>query len=65
EHQKRKDEICPFSSLADFNPLQLTKSRKISRLENSLMVPNLEIFYFLIIATNLLTSFLKVSFLQD
>ncbi|ELU88121.1 hypothetical protein PNI0427_02073, partial [Streptococcus pneumoniae PNI0427] len=26
EHQKRKDEICPFSSLADFNPLQLTKS---------------------------------------
>ncbi|EJG53269.1 transposase domain protein [Streptococcus pneumoniae 2061376] len=27
EHQKRKDEICPFSSLADFNPLQLTKSR--------------------------------------
>ncbi len=28
EHQKRKDEICPFSSLADFNPLQLTKSQK-------------------------------------
>ncbi|VFI49403.1 transposase [Streptococcus pneumoniae] len=28
EHQKRKDEICPFSSLADFNPLQLTKSLK-------------------------------------
>ncbi|WP_228343959.1 hypothetical protein, partial [Streptococcus pneumoniae] len=26
EHQKRKDEFCPFSSLADFNPLQLTKS---------------------------------------
>ncbi|MDS2368020.1 hypothetical protein RKX52_02795, partial [Streptococcus pneumoniae] len=26
EYQKRKDEICPFSSLADFNPLQLTKS---------------------------------------
>ncbi|WP_152332347.1 hypothetical protein, partial [Streptococcus pneumoniae] len=26
--QKRKDEICPFSSLADFNPLQLTKSPK-------------------------------------
>ncbi|HGS0794226.1 TPA: hypothetical protein ACL737_002192, partial [Streptococcus pneumoniae] len=30
EHQKRKDEICPFSSLADFNPLQLTKSQKNS-----------------------------------
>ncbi|WP_445950473.1 hypothetical protein, partial [Streptococcus pneumoniae] len=29
EHQKRKDEICPFSSLADFNPLQLTKSLKM------------------------------------
>ncbi|WP_225791098.1 hypothetical protein, partial [Streptococcus pneumoniae] len=28
EHQKRKDEFCPFSSLADFNPLQLTKSPK-------------------------------------
>ncbi|HGS1703118.1 TPA: hypothetical protein ACL8IP_001802, partial [Streptococcus pneumoniae] len=28
EHQKRKDEFCPFSSLADFNPLQLTKSLK-------------------------------------
>ncbi|HHK6348118.1 TPA: hypothetical protein ACQW8P_001799, partial [Streptococcus pneumoniae] len=28
EHQKRKDEFCPFSSLADFNPLQLTKSQK-------------------------------------
>ncbi|VFI24111.1 transposase [Streptococcus pneumoniae] len=28
EHQKRKDEICPFSSLADFNPLQLTKRQK-------------------------------------
>ncbi|EPR91764.1 hypothetical protein M057_10230, partial [Streptococcus pneumoniae 1779n23_04] len=27
-HQKRKDEICPFSTLADFNPLQLTKSQK-------------------------------------
>ncbi|HEU7314436.1 TPA: transposase, partial [Streptococcus pneumoniae] len=26
--EKRKDEICPFSSLADFNPLQLTKSQK-------------------------------------
>ncbi|HGQ6286749.1 TPA: hypothetical protein ACL0MX_001793, partial [Streptococcus pneumoniae] len=26
EYQKRKDKICPFSSLADFNPLQLTKS---------------------------------------
>ncbi|WP_152174695.1 hypothetical protein, partial [Streptococcus pneumoniae] len=26
--QKRKDKICPFSSLADFNPLQLTKSPK-------------------------------------
>ncbi|HFS6708920.1 TPA: hypothetical protein ACH1JE_002028, partial [Streptococcus pneumoniae] len=26
--QKRKDEFCPFSSLADFNPLQLTKSQK-------------------------------------
>ncbi|TNW64632.1 hypothetical protein FIU70_05060, partial [Streptococcus pneumoniae] len=26
--QKRKDKICPFSSLADFNPLQLTKSQK-------------------------------------
>ncbi|WP_219599557.1 hypothetical protein, partial [Streptococcus pneumoniae] len=26
-YQKRKDKICPFSSLADFNPLQLTKSR--------------------------------------
>ncbi|MDS4759786.1 hypothetical protein RK920_07480, partial [Streptococcus pneumoniae] len=26
-HQKRKDEFCPFSSLADFNPLQLTKSQ--------------------------------------
>ncbi|HGJ9748318.1 TPA: hypothetical protein ACJX66_002056, partial [Streptococcus pneumoniae] len=24
---KRKDKICPFSSLADFNPLQLTKSQ--------------------------------------
>ncbi|HGQ9205640.1 hypothetical protein, partial [Streptococcus pneumoniae] len=29
EHQKRKDEFCPFSSLADFNPLQLTKSLKL------------------------------------
>ncbi|VFH77506.1 IS1181 transposase [Streptococcus pneumoniae] len=29
EYQKRKDKICPFSSLADFNPLQLTKSQKI------------------------------------
>ncbi|HGJ0239807.1 TPA: hypothetical protein ACJUMK_001403, partial [Streptococcus pneumoniae] len=28
EYQKRKDKICPFSSLADFNPLQLTKSQK-------------------------------------
>ncbi|WP_228343915.1 hypothetical protein, partial [Streptococcus pneumoniae] len=28
EYQKRKDKICPFSSLADFNPLQLTKSLK-------------------------------------
>ena len=27
QHQKRKDEIRPFSILADFNPLQLTKSR--------------------------------------
>ncbi|VFH81579.1 transposase [Streptococcus pneumoniae] len=34
EYQKRKDEICPFSSLADFNPLQLTKSRKIPCLVN-------------------------------
>ncbi|MDS5157929.1 transposase, partial [Streptococcus pneumoniae] len=24
----KKDEFCPFSSLADFNPLQLTKSQK-------------------------------------
>ncbi|OXL14159.1 hypothetical protein CDH46_09275, partial [Streptococcus pneumoniae] len=31
EHQKRKDEICPFSSLADFNPLQLTKSHFLSK----------------------------------
>ncbi|MDG7883095.1 hypothetical protein OK641_04245, partial [Streptococcus pneumoniae] len=31
EYQKRKDKICPFSSLADFNPLQLTKSHKISK----------------------------------
>ncbi|WP_459543167.1 hypothetical protein, partial [Streptococcus pneumoniae] len=29
EYQKRKDKICPFSSLADFNPLQLTKSQFI------------------------------------
>ena len=33
QHQKRKDEIRPFSILADFNPLlftplQLTKSQK-------------------------------------
>ena len=28
KHQKRKDELCPFSSLADFNPLQLTKSQR-------------------------------------
>ncbi|MDS3090862.1 hypothetical protein RK117_02670, partial [Streptococcus pneumoniae] len=28
-YQKRKDKICPFSSLADFNPLQLTKSQKM------------------------------------
>ena len=27
QHQKRKDEIRPFSILAGFNPLQLTKSR--------------------------------------
>ncbi|MDS4620813.1 hypothetical protein RQX91_04375, partial [Streptococcus pneumoniae] len=31
-HQKRKDEFCPFSSLADFNPLQLTKSLYFTRL---------------------------------
>ncbi|WP_368537305.1 hypothetical protein, partial [Streptococcus pneumoniae] len=31
EYQKRKDKICPFSSLADFNPLQLTKSQKNSK----------------------------------
>ncbi|WP_228338025.1 hypothetical protein, partial [Streptococcus pneumoniae] len=38
EHQKRKDEFCPFSSLADFNPLQLTKSHK-KRVDNLVSTP--------------------------
>ena len=33
QHQKRKDEIRPFSILTDFNPLQLTKSRFIFNLQ--------------------------------
>ncbi|CJS78320.1 IS1181 transposase [Streptococcus pneumoniae] len=32
--KKERNEICPFSSLAFFNPLQLTKSRKIPCLVN-------------------------------
>ena len=28
EHQKRKNEICPFSILANFNPLQVDKELK-------------------------------------
>ncbi|MGI0124297.1 hypothetical protein ACREZD_10435, partial [Streptococcus pneumoniae] len=45
EYQKRKDEICPFSSLAFFQPTTVDKEPKISRLENSRIVPNLEISY--------------------
>ncbi|MDG8599853.1 hypothetical protein OLB56_10550, partial [Streptococcus pneumoniae] len=48
-HQKRKDEFCPFSSLADFNPLQLTKSRKRGcyyhiPLSNHRLIPNADIY---------------------
>uniref|UniRef100_UPI0035563DC3 hypothetical protein n=1 Tax=Streptococcus pneumoniae TaxID=1313 RepID=UPI0035563DC3 len=30
-------EFCPFSSLADFNPLQLTKSHKIKVFEHLIL----------------------------
>ncbi len=39
EHQKRKDEICPFSSLADFNPLQLTKSLISIKIDMEIIKP--------------------------
>ncbi|MGI0299623.1 hypothetical protein, partial [Streptococcus pneumoniae] len=38
EYQKRKDKICPFSSLADFNPLQLTKSQILGHKDISMLI---------------------------
>ncbi|MDS2464989.1 hypothetical protein RKT92_00545, partial [Streptococcus pneumoniae] len=45
EYQKRKDEICPFSSLADFNPLQLTKSQNNFRLVIQLSFTDLKFYW--------------------
>ena len=39
EHQKRKDEIRPFSILADFNPLELIKILKLYHGEWGIRTP--------------------------